>query len=231
MLIANQTHLFNTLFQSNQNFLFNNSHQNIWNMNNRALLSNNDVYSSSNSTEPNRDLKIEEIEPEIVNKKINYNESKSTDDLVLLPSEFKQMINLDDISSDDCDLCTKLFFSIIEWSFSLPLFNNLSQIDQINLLKNSWSDLFMICLAQCNVSIDSLSANLSNNNSINEDELLKDDISNNFSLENYDDTKNEKTALQLKTYLEKLRCLIENTNNDFYSYLKAVILFNPGKLI
>ena len=89
----------------------------------------------------------------------------------------------------------------------------------------------MICLAQCNVSIDSLSANLSNNNSINEDELLKDDISNNFSLENYDDTKNEKTALQLKTYLEKLRCLIENTNNDFYSYLKAVILFNPGKLI
>lgn len=200
-------------------------------MNNRALLSNNDVYSSSNSTEPNRDLKIEEIEPEIVNKKINYNESKSTDDLVLLPSEFKQMINLDDISSDDCDLCTKLFFSIIEWSFSLPLFNNLSQIDQINLLKNSWSDLFMICLAQCNVSIDSLSANLSNNNSINEDELLKDDISNNFSLENYDDTKNEKTALQLKTYLEKLRCLIENTNNDFYSYLKAVILFNPGKLI
>ncbi len=214
----------------------------MWNLNDRAILSNNDKNSPSfNSTAANRELKIEEIEPEIkVNKKIISNESKSSNDLVLLPLESKQVINLDDISSEDCDLlCMKLFFSIIEWSYSLPLFYNLSQIDQINLLKNSWSDLFMICLAQSNISIDNLSENFISNNqtSINEDELLNDIDNNNNNNSDISKEISEETTLYIKQYLEKLnlyleklKSLIENSNTEFYSYLKAIILFNPGKL-
>jgi COUP transcription factor 2 len=61
-------------------------------------------------------------------------------------------INPNDLISN---FAAKTIFNIFEWSLSIPLFSTLNQNDRIELLINSWQQLFILFCAQSN-NIDDL---------------------------------------------------------------------------
>ena len=48
-----------------------------------------------------------------------------------------------------CELAARLLFSAVEWARNIPFFTELPLIDQVSLLRSSWSDLFILNTAQC----------------------------------------------------------------------------------
>lgn len=119
-------------------------------------------------------------------------------------------------------ISTRFLVNIVDWAFTIPVFNIIKLEDKIALLQNSWSELFIICVSQSNASIDLLGSEM-----INRNEFLNNNNNNCESEMNKKDEIffNEKLQ-QFREAVEKINAF--NLDNEEYSYLKAIILFSPG---
>lgn len=113
------------------------------------------------------------------------------------------------------DFASKILFNIFEWSIALPVFNSININDKIELLTNSWCELFVLFAAQSNILVDDLklddereNANSTLNNTSNCINSVEQDMDN------------------FKIQLNKIRSL--NLDFEEYSYFRALVLFNPG---
>lgn len=52
-----------------------------------------------------------------------------------------------------CELAARLLFSAVEWARNIPFFPELQITDQVTLLRLSWSELFVLNAAQCNMPL------------------------------------------------------------------------------
>jgi nuclear receptor subfamily 2 group E protein 3 len=97
----------------------------------------------------------------------------------------------------------RLLFMSIKWCKSLPSFMSLSQRDQINLLEESWSEIFLLCALQWSLQMEInplLSAN---------------------------DLSPDKSSLRLISELiVKFKML--NLDAAEFAFLKAIVLFKSG---
>lgn len=59
------------------------------------------------------------------------------------------MVGIDNI----CEFAARLLFGAVEWSKNIPGFSELQITDQIALLRLSWSELFVLNAAQCNMPL------------------------------------------------------------------------------
>ncbi|KAI4810956.1 hypothetical protein KUCAC02_013883, partial [Chaenocephalus aceratus] len=52
-----------------------------------------------------------------------------------------------------CELAARLLFSAVEWAKNIPFFPDLQLMDQVALLRMSWSELFVLNAAQCSMPL------------------------------------------------------------------------------
>ncbi|KAG5842771.1 hypothetical protein ANANG_G00181260 [Anguilla anguilla] len=52
-----------------------------------------------------------------------------------------------------CELAARLLFSAVEWAKNIPFFPDLQLMDQVTLLRMSWSELFVLNAAQCSMPL------------------------------------------------------------------------------
>jgi hypothetical protein len=121
-----------------------------------------------------------------------------------------------------CETASRLLFLSVHWARQTgPVFINLLYSTQVSLMRSSWSDLFLLCLAQCREQI-SLPAILTAIASTLESSLGQD-------MRTLARTKDLATTL-------KSICKVLNRIEEFnlepveFAYLKLCCLFNPGEL-
>ena len=120
------------------------------------------------------------------------------------------------------EIATRLLFLTVDWARSIQAFRSLECADQLALLQSTWSDLFMLGVAQCSSSFP-LSPMLT---------LAA------LHLEESENTEDEKSHVARKesNMVEKLLILkellfsLEKLDLDLveYALLKAIVLFNSG---
>lgn len=120
------------------------------------------------------------------------------------------------------ELATRLLFLSVDWARSIPAFRSLERADQLALLQYTWSDVFLFGVAQCSNAIP-LSA-------------LLTFAATHLKCGQIEDTKPASvrkgasifdkimTVKDLVFSLERLQ-----VDQLEYAYLKAVVMFNPGK--
>ncbi|XP_073254105.1 nuclear receptor subfamily 2 group C member 2-like isoform X2 [Porites lutea] len=118
------------------------------------------------------------------------------------------------------EVATRLLFLTVDWARSIQAFRSLECADQLALLQSTWSDLFMLGVAQCSSSFP-LSPMLT---------LAA------LHLEESENTEDEKSHVARKesNMVEKLLILkellfsLEKLDLDLveYALLKAIVLFN-----
>jgi len=52
-----------------------------------------------------------------------------------------------------CELAARLLFSAVEWARNIPFFPDLQTTDQVSLLRQAWSELFVLNAAQCSMPL------------------------------------------------------------------------------
>ncbi|XP_066913806.1 photoreceptor-specific nuclear receptor-like [Clytia hemisphaerica] len=111
------------------------------------------------------------------------------------------------------DIAARLLYHTIKWARSVPAFTELSISDQIRLLENSWSDIFVLFAFQWKLLIDSGEITKSI------EERLKDDENGQI--------RNELSA-ELK-HLQEMAGKFHSfhVSEDEFIYLKSVVLFKP----
>ena len=118
-----------------------------------------------------------------------------------------QTANLSDLKRSQFNM--KILFDLIDWVISIPTFNTVWESDQISLMLNSWYELFLLTIAQTNYSMETI--------------LEIDEVVSEMNIEKLMDQK------KLKYQIEKIRLL--NLDSEEFSYLKAILLFNSGKIM
>ena len=73
----------------------------------------------------------------------------SAPQLVSPPPPPNNMIGIDNI----CEFAARLLFSAVEWCRNIPGFPELQVTDQVALLRQSWSELFVLNASQCNMPL------------------------------------------------------------------------------
>lgn len=96
-----------------------------------------------------------------------------------------------------------LLMELIVWSNSIHFFKKMDLTSQIELLVNSWSELFVISLA-------------------------KSEFSPNAFIDKGESPELSDSMCQFRHVVNQFRLL--NLSNDEYNYLRAVVLFNTSKL-
>ncbi|KAK9889183.1 hypothetical protein WA026_004462 [Henosepilachna vigintioctopunctata] len=119
-----------------------------------------------------------------------------------------------------CESGSRLLFLSIHWAKNIPAFQFLSSEVQISLLKNCWTELFALGLAQCSQTI-SLSAILSAlishlHASIAQDKMSASKV-NQFT----------DHIVKLQDYVNAMNRL--HVDEHEYAYLKAICLFSPDQ--
>ena len=114
------------------------------------------------------------------------------------------------------ELATRLLFHSIDWIRFTHSFKTLARSDQVILLRNSWTDIFLLSFVQC-AKVCPLEATLN---------LMKQNI------ENMGSELNETDVVQVE-HIDKVKDLLltlerlELTATEF-ALLKLICLFNPG---
>ncbi|XP_028575100.2 nuclear receptor subfamily 2 group C member 2 isoform X1 [Podarcis muralis] len=133
-----------------------------------------------------------------------------------MPSPMPEYLNVHYI----CESASRLLFLSMHWARSIPAFQALGQDCNTSLVRACWNELFTLGLAQCAqvMSLSTILAAIVNHlqNSIQEDKLSGD---------------------RIKQVMEHIWKLQEFCNSmaklDIdgyeYAYLKAIVLFSPGK--
>lgn len=121
------------------------------------------------------------------------------------------------------EIATRLLFLTVDWARSIQAFRSLENTDQLVLLQSTWSDLFMLGVAQCSSSFP-LSPLLT---------LAA------VHMERTDGGEDRKSPVSPKepSMLEKIMSIkdllfsLEKLELDSveYAFLKAIVLFNAGK--
>jgi hypothetical protein len=135
----------------------------------------------------------------------------------------------------------KIVFDLVTWSFTIPFFNLIPQADQISLLKENWTELFIVHLVETNLKIDDFELSFlkvdqeeSSEETLNLSKSSNEDLLGNRSdqeqdveekLASHNEDANKK-LFKLRYLIEKLRLF--HLQPDEFSYLKSVILFNSG---
>lgn len=123
------------------------------------------------------------------------------------------------------EIATRLLFLTVDWTRNIQAFRSLESTDQLVLLQSSWSDLFMLGVAQCSTSFP-LSPLLT---------LAS------IHMERGENSEDQKPSGLMKdsNVLEKMMSIkdllfsLEKLEMDLaeYAFLKTIVLFNPGDLV
>lgn len=119
------------------------------------------------------------------------------------------------------EIATRLLFLTVDWTRNIQAFRSLETTDQLVLLQNSWSDLFMLGVAQCSSSFPlspllTLAAVHMERSDGGEDQkptgLIKD-----------------ANLLEKMMSIKELLFSLEKLEMDLveYAFLKTIVLFNP----
>ncbi|XP_068720123.1 nuclear receptor subfamily 2 group C member 2-like [Montipora capricornis] len=125
------------------------------------------------------------------------------------------------------EIATRLLFLTVDWARSIQAFRRLDNSDQLILLQSSWSDLFMLGVAQCSSSfplsplLSLVAVHVEHSHRENSDQNQKS------SAVNTEVNMIDKivTVKELLFSLEKLEL-----DSVEYALLKAIVLFNPDCL-
>ena len=114
-------------------------------------------------------------------------------------------------------MCARILYEAISWARNIPTFSQLPLDDQALLLEYSWSEIFLLNLAQLNVplAMETMIKLTQQNKEFQND---RSDIDK--------ETLNELVHIQSVVF--KLKTL--NMTSSEYSCVKAIVLFKPGKL-
>eukprot|EP00092_Neocalanus_flemingeri_P054237 GFUD01063873.1.p1 GENE.GFUD01063873.1~~GFUD01063873.1.p1 ORF type:complete len:352 (-),score=77.88 GFUD01063873.1:299-1354(-) len=118
-----------------------------------------------------------------------------------------------------CETASRLLFQIIHWALKIPMFKSMPYPGQVTLLRNSWSDLFILALVQyrdhINLSslLDIITINLQN--CLSQDYLAFTQIK-----------QLTKAISKIKEITKKFKKLDLNTNE--FEYLKLCTLFGTN---
>ena len=120
-----------------------------------------------------------------------------------------------------CETASRLLFLSVHWARQTgPVFMNLLYSTQVSLMRSSWSDLFLLCLAQCREQI-SIPAILTAIASALEGILGQD-------MKTLVRTKDQATTLKsISTVLNRIEEL--NLEPEEFAYLRLCCLFSPGE--
>lgn len=121
------------------------------------------------------------------------------------------------------EMASKLLFSTVEWCRGIPFFHDLTLNDQICLLRNCWSELFILNAAQFALPLSPhiLASNLHSHPAAH------------IAVSHFGSTGRNDLQLTLDYYrifqdrVEKLKAL--HVDGPEYSCLKAIVLYSAGK--
>uniref|UniRef100_A0A915HLQ4 Uncharacterized protein n=1 Tax=Romanomermis culicivorax TaxID=13658 RepID=A0A915HLQ4_ROMCU len=139
-----------------------------------------------------------------------------------------------------CEMAARLLFSVVEWTRNVPFFCDLNPSDQVSLLRFSWSELFILNIAQSGMLLQATTllaigqssyANITINNSSNHGisngtNSTRSTTNNETSIitNNVEDMANKVRIFQ--NYIERLRRL--RIDMAEYCCLKALVLFSTA---
>lgn len=122
------------------------------------------------------------------------------------------------------EIATRLLFLTVDWARSIQSFRSLESTDQLVLLQSTWSDLFMLGVAQCSSSFPlSPLLTLAAVHVAQSDGTDRDHKSTDHGTNMLDKIMSVKDLL---FSLEKLEL-----DSVEYAFLKAIILFNSGNSV
>lgn len=124
------------------------------------------------------------------------------------------------------EMAARLLFNAVDWARNVPFFSALATNDQVALLRNCWSELFILSTAQhCSTfqfNPRSLAA-YGNGEGTNNGHM-----SGKRSPEDNGGNNNQDNLKMFEDLIEKFKAL--QTDAAEFSCLKALVLFNPGKI-
>ena len=124
------------------------------------------------------------------------------------------------------EMAARLLFNAVDWARNVPFFSALATNDQVALLRNCWSELFILSTAQhCSTfqfNPRSLAAYGNGEGAANGHMNGKRSPDDNGGNNNQDNWK------MFEDLIEKFKVL--QTDAAEFSCLKALVLFNPGNL-
>ena len=112
------------------------------------------------------------------------------------------------------EISSRLLFSTVGWAKNIPYFPDLQVTDQVALLRQVWSELFILNASQCSMPLNVaplLAAEAALNSSMAADRVVT-------SMDN---------IRMFQEQVEKLKSL--QVDSAEYSCLKAIVLFTPGE--
>ena len=187
---------------------------------NRKLYHQNDVkyFTSQKSNDSNDEIDVESC------SSTKERESKSSTEVSILKGSKILRLEAPTISTADVgylyEISTRLLFGTLDWIRGLNCFDELSNIDKLNLMLNRWYSLFALGIAQYS-SMFPISTMLFLANS-----------SNDHSQETCGRTSNA-PPLRWNTFV-KLKDVVMNGNlnitssKEIYDYMKIITLFDQG---
>merc|ERR1719273_403444 len=120
-----------------------------------------------------------------------------------------------------CETASRLLFLSVHWVRSIPAFSTLSYDTQVALVRNAWSDIFVLGMAQCAQSMNLqniLSSIVSHlQTSVSQDKLSASRV-----------RQVTTTICKIQEYVRALNKL--NVDDWEFAYLKAISLFGADKL-
>ena len=127
------------------------------------------------------------------------------------------------------EMAARLLFNAVDWARNVPFFSALASTDQVALLRNCWSELYILSTAQhCSTfqfnprSLAQVGINSNGNGDTGTNGMVNGKRSPDESSNNQDSLK------MFEDLIEKFKTL--QTDAAEFSCLKALVLFNPGML-
>ncbi|QQP42078.1 Uncharacterized protein FKW44_016628, partial [Caligus rogercresseyi] len=118
-----------------------------------------------------------------------------------------------------CETASRLLFLSVHWVRTIPAFGQLSYESQVGLVRNSWSDIFVLGMSQCSKSMNLqsiLTAIVSHlQTSVSQDKLSAQRVRQVTS-----------TICKVQEYVRTMSKMCINDHE--YAYLKAISLFGAG---
>ena len=120
-----------------------------------------------------------------------------------------------------CETASRLLFLSVHWARKTgSVFRNLPYSTQVSLMRSSWSDLFMLCLAQCKEQI-SLPTILT---------IMASTLQNCLGQDMRDLARTRELAATLNIITKVVNRIEEyHLEPEEFAYLKLCCLFSPGE--
>ena len=122
------------------------------------------------------------------------------------------------------EMAARLLFNAVDWARNVPFFSALATNDQVALLRNCWSELFILSTAQHCSSFQFNPRSLATYG--NGDASSNGQMNGKRSPEENGGNNNQDNLKMFEDLIEKFKTL--QTDAAEFSCLKALVLFNPG---